>query len=195
MSFDGQKLAEWFRSRGLYVALIGVIAFAAASYAKYWSANANYRVAMEGRVYPTILSGGTLSFTGSQLIRGETLSDSLPQVVLAIEDECGACRSQRPDWLDLLSKMEGRPVGLTVLFFGTDLDSVAEIARSASEHRIPIRVRHVTDKLGYTLRTGVVSVPMTLVVDRNSMIRAVVHRVNSVTLPELLRQLDKVSTQ
>jgi len=147
-----------------------------ASYFVSWWAKGQVRDAMAGRRYPQLLYGARLPISAETTSPADAsqLGRMRRHLVLAFEDACPFCRRNRVNWERLLS-MSAWPRDTDVWLIPVTgaIGSYSDLVTLAKEHSVPLRVLSVRRRWVFTVRTGLVAVPATVVVDGAERIRLV----------------------
>jgi hypothetical protein len=161
---------------------IGVVALLAFSWYIYLQNVKLRRFAAEllrAREYPFVVTGLKVDILAeSKLLEKWPPGPErkpLQALVIATSDTCGYCRENLPRWEKLLAGLQLRDSQEVWVLTMDTAERAAPLIRRMRAGRIPYRILAVKDPLFFSLKTGLVGVPTTLVLGEGSAVELICH--------------------
>ena len=112
------------------------------------------------------------------------------RIVFMLSDTCQGCKVELPMWKRLITGTVGRPVRYE--FIGVQGRAlVDELVVSTELSSDRYGVRRVTDPASFVAQTGLVASPMTVLLDRQGVARAVSRNLDNATYVEFMRAVEE----
>ena len=134
---------------------------------------------LRAREYPYVVSGLKID-----ILEASTALEKWPPapnrkplqaLVLAFSDTCVYCKRNLPHWEKLLAGLNVRDSQEVWLMTFNTAQRLEPIVRQLKARNIPFRVLAVKDPLLFSLKTGIVGVPMTFVLGEDSSVELLCH--------------------
>lgn len=127
------------------------------------------RELLAAREYPYMLTGLRLEILAESELLAASAGISVPfdpgrELILVSSDECGFCKQNLPRWQELLARLEPAPDREVWLLTFNSIELFSPLVDQLERSHIAYRVLRVRDPILFSLRTGIVGVPLTMVV-------------------------------
>lgn len=122
---------------------------------------------LAARVYPYPLTSLDFTIPETKVVREESGAPGAPEkyLILVSRDGCGACQRNMEHWVNTTRSLRPEDhVEVWLMSFGPSIKT-KPIASDLADRHIGFKVMEVTDPLMFTLKTGLVATPTTLVLD------------------------------
>jgi hypothetical protein len=124
---------------------------------------------------------------------GRTNERTATTLVIATDETCPFCNEEIGNWKSLLDSVSWTPdISLTIVSLSGSSQSsqlLSHIDGRVSSYRVLVP----RDPLRFPIDSGIASVPMTLVLDHEGAVRALVNRLDSTSIAQLVRTLTHLS--
>jgi len=163
------------KSRYPYIAIVIIACCWVSLVANWWVRGLTSEV-LASRRYPQLLYGTRLPISCET-----TTADARPQasqrhwhLVLAFADDCPYCRRNRANWERLITAPSWPgDADVWLIPVSGSVGSYRSFVTLAQEHSVPVRVLRVRDRWLFPLRTGIIGVPATVIIDDSQQIHFV----------------------
>ena len=176
MTSDGWRRA--FRA-GVAVAAVALLASSWYIYLQNVKLRRFAADLLRAREYPYVVTGLKVDLLqdSAVLARAPGTADNQPsrRLVLVTSDSCGYCTRNLPGWDRLLAGLSPRDAQEVWILTMNTARRAEPLVRRMQAARLPYRVLAVRDPLLFSLKTGIVGVPMTLVLGRDSSVELICH--------------------
>jgi hypothetical protein len=136
---------------------------------------------LRAREYPYVVTGLKVDILQDSALL-QTSPDLSPadrkpvrKLVLVTSDTCGYCARNLPRWKKLLAGLSPRDSQEVWLLTMNTARRTEPLVRLMQAEKLPYRVLAVRDPMLFSLKTGIVGVPMTLVLGRDSSVELICH--------------------
>jgi hypothetical protein len=136
---------------------------------------------LRAREYPQVVTGLKIDILAESALldrwppSGSPDRKPLQALVIATSDTCGFCKQNLPHWEKLLAGLNLRDSQEVWLMTFNTAQRLQPIVQQLKARNVPFRVLAVKDPLLFSLKTGIVGVPMTFVLGEDSSVELICH--------------------
>jgi hypothetical protein len=135
---------------------------------------------LRAREYPYVVSGLRIDILAESTLLQKWPAAApdrrpLQALVLASSDTCGFCKQNLPRWEKLLAGLKLRDSQEVWLMTFNTAQRLDPLIQQLKARNIAFRVLAIQDSLLFSLKTGIVGVPMTFVLGEDSSVELICH--------------------
>lgn len=136
------------------------------------------RELLAAREYPYVVTGLRLDILAeSELLAasGEVVAPLAPEreLLLVSSDECAYCKQNLPRWQELLAGLEPAPDREVWLLTFDSFELLRPVVDQLERSQLAYRVLRVRDPILFSLKTGIVGVPLTMVLGADRSVEVI----------------------
>lgn len=134
---------------------------------------------LRAREYPQVVTGLKIDILAESTLlerwspSGGPDRKPLQALVLATSDTCGFCKANLPRWEKLLAGLSLRDSQEIWLMTFNTAQRLQPIVQQLKARSLPFRLLAVKDPLLFSLKTGIVGVPMTFILGEDSSVELI----------------------